>query len=171
MLLDKEQIKNAIANMDDDRLVDLWNEYCEDVGDPKVYENDESGWEYAGVDNDFTTYDIAQKVEGGDISMGDSYITNGNELETFSNMHSWLNHDYEDLINWLVENKMYDTLKEYNIIPEVDPVECLTKVLATLSYALNSVCAGRKEEAMERIKLAKKELEDIRDYMEADKEQ
>ena len=170
MLLDKERIKNAIANMDDDRLVDLWNEYCEDVGELKVYENDESGWEYAGVDNDFTTYDIAQKVEGGDISMGDSYITNGNELETFSNMHSWLNHDYEDLVNWLVEDKMYDTLKEYNIMPEVDPVKILADCISTLSSAVLDLHDGKGGDCAVKVNAARESLESLRDYMESDEE-
>ena len=85
----------------DDELMELWNDYCEDVGfvDDRVYYNDEDT--LSMICDDFMS--LAQRITYGNYNYSHEYV----KLNGYANLESadlmeWLIH-IDDLAEWLHE--------------------------------------------------------------------
>ena len=101
-----EEIMEALAIMDTQDIIELWNEYTEelDYREDIVYENDKSFFdEMFGI-----AYDAVVAVTHGDWRQDDNYVVfNGyGHLESFNHWRDYNSPiDIDVIVEWLSDNK------------------------------------------------------------------
>ena len=93
-----ERVENAIENMDESDLVEIWNEYC----DRRNYSDDHIFGMYEIDDylSNMTPTEIIDKVVGSNFDTSDDWFKDGIYFESFSDVPS--NIDEDDLINYII---------------------------------------------------------------------
>ena len=101
-----EEIMKAVAIMDTDDIITLWNECIDEVGYPgdRVYENNTSFFDEM-FDN---PYDVAVAVAYGDWKANDTYVV-FNGYGNISSFNYWGDSnspiDLDVIVEWLSDNK------------------------------------------------------------------
>jgi hypothetical protein len=100
--LDIENIKNDLVNeIHDDELMEIWNDYCDDVGfhDDRVYYNDDDTLQM--ICGDYMS--VAQKITYGNYNYAHEFLTlNGYANFETSDYVEYLI-DLDDLAEWIIE--------------------------------------------------------------------
>lgn len=121
----KENILEILQELDDETLLTVWNEYCDEdnMFDDHIYWNDE----FNEVFQNRFPEDIAQVICNGEFSINDEYFTfNGyGNLKSSSNVNNLI--CIEDLVNFILRNnetfnidELGELLEEENYLEEED---------------------------------------------------
>ncbi len=101
-------IKECISKLENNKLIGLWNEICEDI-DIQIFDNDEEFW-----DNFINTNDAVRAVCYGNYNYTDKYVM-------FDDYGNLLSMDEDDAVEKIDKDKLADSLldREDNVIIDI----------------------------------------------------
>lgn len=117
-----ETLVEIIENLDDEKAVEIWNEYCESVNydDDRIY----AMWELDELFYGRTAHDLLDALSDDFRSRDDWFKYTIYGLESFDNPYDHI--DIEDMAVWVAENESdfgVDELTEYFEAHEEDDEE------------------------------------------------
>lgn len=101
----QDAVENELYYIDDDKLVDLWNQFCDENGwcDDKIYPNDSESINqfFTGMD----AYDIVEYLNDSSYDFEKDYVTFRNdELESLDTTMDVV--DVFELAKWILEENL-----------------------------------------------------------------